>query len=225
MSLRGGEAFELDDPRRMLEELEEDVDTRTKAAVQRADDNDHPRRMLAELEHNIDMRTKATAQREVDNDDDLEVLRKDMATMFSPPPEGTVQNFHTNIAPPPHFDLTFQSQRAEKNHQLDQEAVPYAVALQLERAGTSWDEVQRWTEYLFSEGRNGYADVAAKHVYIEKSLLDLNIIIKQTLAKEATYQAVEEKAGLPCRLIATNLAADADEKALADLFCEFRYDM
>lgn len=108
---------------------------------------------------------------------------------------------------------------------LDQEVVPYAIVLQLERAGAEWNKVQGWTEYLFSEGPNGHKEVAEKTRLIENAVADLDAVIEQTLKDEIVYRTTEEQAAVPCRLIVTNLAADADEDEIAYLFHEFKYDM
>ncbi|KAF2684698.1 hypothetical protein K458DRAFT_403684 [Lentithecium fluviatile CBS 122367] len=108
---------------------------------------------------------------------------------------------------------------------LDQEVTPCAIALQLERAGTEWNMVQEWTEYLFSEGPNGHKEVTEKTRLIEKAVTDLDAVIEQTLKDEIVYRAAEEQAAVPCRLIVTNLAADADEDEIAYLFREFKYDI
>jgi hypothetical protein len=209
----------------MLEEFEEDIDTRAKAADHHRDGKNDPRQMLAELEKDLNLRTQITSQRKIDNDDSLEVLCGNVAALCSPRRGDTVRDSFSAFLPPSCHRLTPEFQQANVGHKLDQEAIPYAIALQLERIGTSWNRVKGWTEYLFSQGPNSYEAVAEKDVIVERVFLSLNKVIEQTLANEAGYRAIEEKAGLSSRLIATNLAADVDETELSHLFREFRYDM
>jgi hypothetical protein len=201
LSLRGGEALELDDPKLMLAEVGRDCDSSTNAAVRC-------------------------------EEDDLELLYSKLTSMLSASQEEKVQDSATGLAPPSQFDSTRQFKQTEQDKtsrkpkaKLDREIIPYVIALQLERAGTDWDNVRRQTEYLFSKGPNGYRAVAEKEAFVEKALSDLNTIIDQSLKEESLYRAAEEEASISCRLIVTNLAADAGEEEVAYVFHEYRRDM
>jgi hypothetical protein len=178
--------------------------------------------MLADFEIDRDLPSDTTTQSE---DDDLELLRKNLVTMLSSQRDETNRDFVNSLAPPPQPDHNPSSEQAEATHKPHHRVIPYAVALHLESVGASWDQARGWTEYLFSQGPNGYRSVAEKDAQIEKAAAQLKTIIKHTLKEEAKHLAAEEKASIACRLIVTNLAADADEKALVHLFREYSRHM
>lgn len=208
--------------------------------------------MLAELERNAYLRTKTADTREHASNEDLEALRHKLNAAFSPPCKGAETTLNTTVVPPRQPGLAPQVEPVEtmtirggKNDQelqeshnasadmfsppyeggLDQETLRYVLACYLERAGTDWHKVMGWTEYLFSDGPNGYKAIAERDAEIKTALQELDELAKYTLAEEAKHNAIEEETIAPCRLIAANLAADVDKEAIAEYYKAWAADM
>ncbi|KAF2034728.1 hypothetical protein EK21DRAFT_107856 [Setomelanomma holmii] len=109
------------------------------------------------------------------------------------------------------------------NPGVDKAVIPYIIALQLERAGCNWEYVKGWTTYLFSSGFDGHAAQRQKQKVVNQASAELDQVIKHTLQEEKKYSGAVETARLPCRLIVSNVAADAVAEDLEEFFCQYRF--
>lgn len=188
--------------------------------------NDHPRKMLADLERNLRSPSVAVTH---EIEDDLDRLRAEMASLLLES-DGEDNNDGTVDMPSsPMLRQAAETEDSKAPHEpkvaLEKDGLPSVVALQLEKTGCNWEQVKAWTEYLFSNGLNGYTAQKEKEAIIQRAELELEQTKEYVLSEEAVYRAAEEKASLPFRLLVTNIAADADEEELAVLFWDFRFEM
>jgi hypothetical protein len=191
------------DPRRMLDEIEE--------LTSCANEND-PRRMLAELER----RSSVASLSLLDvGGDDLEALRGRLTKMLSPSAEQVLPTTESQHVP------------LSNNHDgiepvCDKALIPSVIALQLETAGVNSEEAQGWTEYLFGSGLNSHKKQQEKATVVAQAEKELDELIEYTLREEERYQRTENERRLPCRLIVSNIAADAAEEDLKEFFYHVR---
>ena len=185
---------EVDNPKKMLAELE-------------ADSNDDPRKMLACLEQGMALGTQEPVEA---NNDDLEALHGRLVDMIPPPID------HRSPSPEAtHAQLG--------NCEFDPALTSYVIAIQLENTGFKWEEAQGWTTYLFSNGLDGYKARQEKDRILQQATEELDEIIQQVSQEEGRYLSTENRARLPCRLIVSNIAADAGEEELKEFFYPFRF--
>ncbi|KAF2178552.1 hypothetical protein K469DRAFT_599154 [Zopfia rhizophila CBS 207.26] len=104
---------------------------------------------------------------------------------------------------------------------LGKDCVGHAVALQLEANGHDLSRTLGWTSYLFSTGSRSFADQQEQDRVVKRAVEILEQTVKYTWEKEKMYQAAEEKARLPSRIIVENIAADAGIGELVALFGGF----
>lgn len=101
----------------------------------------------------------------------------------------------------------------------------HELALELEKIGVNLEALQDRSAYLFSKGPSGHNAVHEKYEFVRDATQELDALIEQTLKEESAYLKKKEQELIPCRLIVSNIAADADEEELALVFFEFKYDM
>ncbi|KAL5121835.1 hypothetical protein ACEQ8H_000050 [Pleosporales sp. CAS-2024a] len=106
---------------------------------------------------------------------------------------------------------------------LDKNIIPYIIALQLEMAGLSWEEIQIWTTYLFSDGFDGYKACLQKDAIVKQATKELDEMVEHLPKEDEHYRKLENEARLPCRLIVSNVAADAGVGDLRQFFSPFRF--
>jgi hypothetical protein len=192
------------------------------------DDNDDPKAMLAVIEartsgiHRDDhtalledaQRKSLEAQDECSGDfhTDLEALHSKLTILMTSMPDAAPIASQVQATQPP-------------NDGFEKAIIPYVIALQLEKAGLPWEQLQSWTTYLFSAGFDGYEACRKKEKIVKQAEDQLNAMIKQALGDESKYLEAENLARLPCRLVVSNIAAGAEEDDLKEFFWPLRYQM
>jgi hypothetical protein len=179
------------------------------------EDND-PRKMMAELESNA--RSARLASVDINEDFTDQELRLKLSTLFSPEHDTSTSFIASRVETPLRFEFVPRTEAHRPEVSLAKEWVPYAVALQLEKAGCDWEGAALFTAYLFSSGLNGYKAQQEKGHVIRQANDTLNGAIQQFLEDEKASRAVEDTKRLPRRLIVTNIAADAQEDDIFEMF-------
>lgn len=253
---------EENDPKKILEDLERNVQART-ATPSQIDEND-PKQLLMELERSIPTYKKSAYAM---NDLDQKLCDEISSTFFvargkvSPSPSTNLTSPKVQYRPyhdhyrtteseeddhgvnevsktssksssisktplTPVSELNFQ-QVAHQNALLPKPSeeinrvTPRKIALYLENSGCEWEKVAAWIQYLFGSGANSDKAQKEQDEYIRKTEEDLNKLIEYTLAEEREFQATRDKELLPCRIVVTNIAADAGKEELALIFNKF----
>lgn len=211
--------YDGDDPSQMLAEL--DGPARSTHATATASDD--PRTLLEELlalsaPGPQELRSPTSEDFEEDDDDDIDALRARLERLRT--------SFGRDVTPIP-ASVGLDESRAESTipHDLPSEAVPYAVALELELSGCEWAVVQGWTQCLFSSGLNSYEAQQDKEIAVAHAEEALQEIVGTVLEAEEEHQRKDEQTKLERRLIVSNLAAGADVEEMERQFWQYRYDM
>jgi len=196
-------------PSQMLAELRGRSDVRNKKTADEGSDND-PRSMLAEIEGNTRPLACEPLHDDSDDEDSYEALRLRLAHL-------------TSDARPVKATASLVSH--DQDQPLDSNLLPYVAALQLEASGHKWEEVQEWATYLFSTGLDGHEAQQEKRQVVQRATEDLDRIIKEAMAEERQYHAVEHNTRMPRRLTVANLAADAAEEDVMRFFYQWRLEV
>lgn len=217
-----------DDVKKMLADLNRQTSSGTQANI-----DDNPRMMLA----NIKQQARLFDQKLLEEGDDnnLEALHSRLTTMLSHLQGGTAQSYAFSSDNSQISGMNATTYRDDRDiHDKtkvavsvtpDKKIVPYTVALELEDAGFRWDKVQYWTTYLYSTGPGGYAVQQEKDNMVKRAIDQLEAVIQTCLEEEASYCQSEEKERRLCRLIVSNLAADADEEDIQLFFCRHKFSV
>ncbi|KAF1953829.1 hypothetical protein CC80DRAFT_595399 [Byssothecium circinans] len=228
-------AVEADEAELLLADLylDEMSGTLPGAPVTSASEKDDSKPLLVESEtKDATLSDQPVYQHTEDNS--LGTLRTGFEAICSPSPltsESELLHDRTQTQPPPRVELpvlphSLQSETVQ--HQamdLSRELLPRAIALRLEQAAIQWDKVQGWTEYLFSDGPNGHVAQREEDIFMQNAFAQLEELKQKNLEDEAIQLATEEQACLPRRLVVTNIAADADEEELEELFKDFKWEI
>lgn len=185
----------------------------TEAPVEKEEDD--PRKMLAELESSVRQRKLVS----VDIDEIFtgsEQLRRELSALFFPGRDESLSFGTGGLDTPPKFENYSQPEARQHEAPLAKESLPYAVALQLEKAECDWEGVTQFTTYLFSNGPNGYQVQQEKERCIQQANDKLNEHYQQFLEDEKDFLAAEETARLRRCVVVTNIAADAEEDDICD---------
>ncbi len=191
------------DPKVMFADLGMDAEDDLSALAKRlgidSDENEvfgDPETMLADLD---DKKQASGTGHSEDEDDDLETLRDKLATMFA-------LSCDTNspdvcyTAKDMHVVDTPPTPRQDVTATLEPERVPNPVM----------------KEHVAKKERDEM---------VKSGNEKLDATIKFVLEEEERYRAMEEKKGLPTRLIVSNLAASVDEEAIRIFFAKYKRDM
>jgi hypothetical protein len=212
-------AHEGEDPRQMLAEF--DRPARLTHAI--ATTYDDPREMLEELltlsaPGPRELRSPTSEDFEDDEDDDVNALRARLERLRSS---------SDRSAPPAPVPEGLDEGRTEMTVSADlpSEAIPYVVALELERSGCEWEVAQGWTRCLFSSGLASYEVQRDKEIAVAHAEAALEKIITSVMEAEEEKRRKDEETKLQRRLIVTNLAAGADAEEMERQFRQYRYDM
>jgi hypothetical protein len=179
------------------------------------EDND-PRKMMAELESIA--RSARLILADVNEDFTDQEFYLKLSTLFPPEHDTSPSSVTSSTETSLRFELKPYTGARRPEVSLTKEIAPYAVALQLEKAGCDWEGVSQFTAYIFSSGLNGYKAQQEKERVAKQANDNLNEVIQQFLEDEETSRAVEDTARLPRRLIVTNIAADAQEDDIFKMF-------
>ncbi|KAF1943473.1 hypothetical protein EJ02DRAFT_421315 [Clathrospora elynae] len=186
-------------------------------------DGDGPMRMLAELDR---LAFENKQQAIIIDDDDPRAMLADLDSQVQASGRALPScdlSFPSFLILAPNFDKI--EDPINITGTLEKESIPYAVALRLESAGCKWEDVKGWITYLFSTGLHGHEAQKKKDEMIVRAEKDLKTTIKYVLEEEKRYRAIEDKERLPCRLIVTNLAADANEEELRVFLSKYNWDI
>ncbi|KAJ4380150.1 hypothetical protein N0V86_004459 [Didymella sp. IMI 355093] len=212
-------AHEGEDSRQMLAEFDRPaLPTRAIATTY----ND-PREMLEELltlsaPGPQELRSPTSEDFEDDEDDDVNALRARLERL---------RPSSDRSAPSAPVSVGLDEGKTETTISADlpPEAIPYIVALELERSGCEWEVVQRWTRCLFSSGLASYEVQRDKEIAVAHAEAALQKTIASVMEAEEENQRKEEETKLQRRLIVSNLAAGADTEEMECQFWQYRYDM
>ncbi|KAF2876835.1 hypothetical protein BDV95DRAFT_561684 [Massariosphaeria phaeospora] len=184
-----------------------------------ADIEHDPKQMMADLE-----RTMAACgivstldEDDEDDEDDLTELQAKITTLLF----GTPHAPYRELAPSSRMQLEPKDQISEQIGAC----TPSQVALQLERAGYTWVKLATLTAVLFSTGVHGYKALRQEDMIVKQAHEELDKIVAQALEEEMTFRELDEKARLPCRIVVSNIAADAEMDDLLDFFHDFVSDI
>ncbi|KAF3052947.1 hypothetical protein E8E11_003933 [Didymella keratinophila] len=108
---------------------------------------------------------------------------------------------------------------------LPSEAIPHAVALELELSGCDWAVVQGWTRCLFSSGLDSYRAQKEKEIAVVHAEEALQKTIASVMKVEEENRQKDEETKLQRRLIVSNLAAGADAEEMERQFWQYRSDI
>jgi hypothetical protein len=158
--------------------------------------NNNPRAMLADLD---DQKQTSDIGHSEDEDDDLETLRGKLATMFALSCDTPSPEVRYTAKDTPVIG-TPSTSRKDVAATIEPEYVPDPDLKEQEAKKEREEMVKRENEKL-------------------------DVIIKFVLEEEARHRAIEEKKGLPTRLIVSNLAASVDEEAIHIFFAKYKCDM
>lgn len=208
-----------DELAQMLADLDRNSSSiHTKAVEEHCDD---PRQMLAELASLSTLGFPAVtspADSADEEDDDLHLLYARLEKLRQP--------FDDNasfISASTAFDKTETDTPALSD--LDQEVVPYLVALILEDSNYRWEHAQAWTAHIFSSNFSQDASQAKQEIAVLRAETKLESIITSVLGAEQAARQLSQQTQLKRRLIVSNLAAAADKKEIERQFWAYRWDM
>jgi hypothetical protein len=177
------------------------------------EDND-VRKMMAELENNA----HSTRLASFGIVEDFTDLRLKLSTLFSAERDTSPSFIASGMETPLRFGFEPRTEPRRPKASLAKEYVPYAVALQLEKAGCDWERTAHFTAYLFSSGLDGYKAQQEKEHFIRQASDKHNEIIQQFVEEEKATRAAEDTTRLHRRLIVTNIAADAQQDDVFKMF-------
>lgn len=123
------------------------------------------------------------------------------------------------------YEWTERNTGYNSHMRLEKECLPYLAVVQLERASCEWEVADSWTKYLFGDDLNSYNALLRKGTTVQQAILHLRQITELFLQEEKARHVGQEKDSFPCRLLVSNIAADADEEELTMLFHEFEHEM
>jgi hypothetical protein len=99
------------------------------------------------------------------------------------------------------------------------------IAIQFEQAGLGWKKVNSVTKYLFNKENHAHNsqqdENAYTQAYIQRCENDLNRRIDETRKNLNMHREHEHKTDKEYRIVVTNIAADAGEEELEEVFGEY----
>ena len=159
-----------------------------------------------------------------DENDDLEFLRAKLATMFTPP-FGTASGDFPYIAKSKSVVSITPSPQKDVAGMLKPAYISSAVALRLESRDVESEGAKGRFTQPFSNSMDEQEAKDEKAEMVKKENEKLEATIKYVLEEEKRYRKIEENKRLPARLILSNLAADADDKAIRIFFAKYSTEM
>lgn len=159
-----------------------------------------------------------------DEDDDLEFLRAKLATMFTPPFVTASGDVPYTAKSKSVFSITPNSQQ-DVAGMLKPAYVSSAVALRLESGDVESEGAKGRFTQPFSNSMDEQEAKDEKTEMVKRENEKLETTIKYVLEEEKRYHTIEENKRLPARLILSNLAADADDKAIRIFFAKYSTEM
>jgi len=88
----------------------------------------------------------------------------------------------------------------------------------MESADCGWEIAKGWTTYLYSSGLHGHSAHLAKKATVTQAREEVAKIAQGMIAAELEDPREEAKERLSCRLLVSNLAADAEEDDIREFF-------
>jgi len=113
---------------------------------------------------------------------------------------------------------TAETAWSECSPRLPHPVIVRAIALIMESADCGWEIAKGWTTYLYSSGLHGHSAHLAKKATVTQAREEVAKIAQGMIAAELEDPREEAKERLSCRLLVSNLAADAEEDDIREFF-------
>jgi hypothetical protein len=211
------QANEHHDPERMLAKL-----SKPSLFPESMASEENPKAMLAELKQEVHLVVRGAVD---GGNDNLEASRAKLSATVSPLHGRSAGSYLGSDMIVSDTVATAHLEGSNIGLALDRTSIPYAVALALENADCRWEDVNYWTEHLFSSGSNGYVAQQQKNDTIKQVEEELDALVQAVIQQEVQRRQTEETERLRCRITVSNIAADAGEEEVRLFLRRLKFDM